>query len=67
MEQKRCKNKKCQRILPEGYKHSYCENGRSEHAMKFKNGCKTALGLAVMVGGTAVAIVTKGKITPNKK
>jgi hypothetical protein len=35
--------------------------------MKFKNGCKTALGLAVMVGGTAVAIVTKGKITPNKK
>ena len=53
--------------MPEGYKHSYCENCRNEHAMKFKNGCKTALGLAVMVGGTAVAIVTKGKITPNKK
>ena len=53
--------------MPEGYKHSYCENCRNEHAMKFKNGCKTALGLAVMVGGTAVAIVTIRISIPNKK
>ena len=34
MEQKKCKNKKCQRPLPEGYKYKYCEscrNMRTEH------------------------------------
>lgn len=67
MEQRRCKNKKCQRILPEGYKHKYCENCRNEYAKQFKNGCKSALGLAVMVGGAAAAVITKGKINPNKK
>ena len=66
MEQKRCKNKKCQRILPDGYKHKYCEYCRNERAKRFKDGCKGALGIAVMIGGTAAAILTKGKINPNK-
>lgn len=59
MEQKRCKNKKCQRILPEGYKHKYCENCRNEQAKKFKDGCKGALGLTLSV---VVAVLTKEKI-----
>ena len=67
MEQRRCKNKKCQRTLPEGYKHKYCESCRNKRAKHFKDGCKSALGLAVMVSGTAAAIITKGKINPNKK
>lgn len=67
MEQRRCKNKKCQRILPEGYNHKYCENCRNERAKQFKDGCKRALGFAVIVGGTAATIITKGKINPNKK
>lgn len=27
-----CKNKNCQKILPEGYKHKYCEACRNQHA-----------------------------------
>ena len=62
MEQKRCKNKKCQRILPDSYKHKYCENCRNEQAKKFKNGCKGALSIALSVG---LAVITKGKINSN--
>ena len=36
MSQKLCKNKKCQRPLPEGYKYKYCEHCRSERAQKIK-------------------------------
>lgn len=64
MEQKRCKNKKCQRILPERYKHKYCENCRNEYAKQIKEGCKGALGLALTVG---LAVITKGKIDSNNK
>lgn len=67
MEQRKCKNKKCQRLLPDGYKHKYCENCRNEQAKHFKDACKGALGVAVMIGGTAVTIATKGKIKPTKK
>lgn len=67
MEQRKCKNKKCQRPLPDGYKHKYCENCRNEQAKHFKDACKVALGVAVMIGGTAVTIATKGKIKPTKK
>lgn len=66
MEQQLCKNKKCQRILPDGYQHKYCENCRNERAKRFRDGCKGAFGIAVMVGGTAVTILTKGKINSNK-
>ncbi len=67
MEQKKCKNKKCQRPLPEGYKHKYCENCRNEQAKQVKEVGKAALSLAVLVGGTVVTVVTKGRINPNKK
>lgn len=31
------KNKKCQKVLPEGYKHRYCEACRNKHAQTAKN------------------------------
>lgn len=62
MSQKLCKNKKCQRPLPEGYKYKYCEHCRSERAQQIKRAGKAALGVVVMVGGTAVTVLTKGKI-----
>ena len=64
MEQKLCK--KCHRTLPEGYMHKCCESCRNKQAKKFKDGCKGVLGVAVMIGATAVAIITKGNINPNK-
>ena len=67
MEQKKCKNKKCQRPLPEGYKHKYCENCRNEQAKQVKEVGKAALSLAVLIGGTVVTVATKGRINPNKK
>lgn len=65
MSQKQCK--KCKRSLPDGYKYKYCENCRNERAKQVRNIGKTALGVAVMVGGTTVTILSKGKINPNKK
>ena len=59
--------KKCKRILPEGYKHKYCENCRTEKAQKAKNVGKGILGAAAAVGSIALAIVTKGKIDPKGK
>ena len=67
MEQKKCKNKKCQRPLPEGYKHKYCENCRNEQAKQVKEVGKAALSLAVLIGGPVVTVATKGRINPNKK
>lgn len=65
MEQRKCKN--CQRILPEGYKHKYCEHCRGERAMRFKDGCKKAFGVAVLLGGALVTVITSEKIAPKKK
>ena len=65
--EKKCKNKKCQRILPDGYKHKYCEKCRTEQAQKAKNFGKGALGVAVLIGGTIVTVATRGKINPNGK
>lgn len=59
MEQKKCKNKKCKRILPEGYKHQYCEHCRNEYARAAKGVCKVALGAVALV-------ITKGKINLKK-
>ena len=44
--EKKCKNKKCQRILPEGYKHKDWENCRNEQAETIKTTLKG-------IGGTA--------------
>lgn len=63
--EKKCKNKKCQRPLPEGYNHKYCENCRNDRVKLIKDTGKAALGVVVLVGGTALTIVTKGKNNSN--
>lgn len=62
MEQKICKNKKCQRPLPVGYKHKYCENCRNEQVKQVKKVGEAALSLAVVV----VTVATKGKVNLKK-
>ena len=57
MQVKRCK--KCNRYLPEGYKHKYCENCRNEKIKKIKDGGKVVLGLIVLVGEATIGIVGK--------
>ncbi len=57
-----CKNKKCQKVLPAGYKHKYCEACRNHHAQTAKNIMK---GVAAGVGtaaSVAVLVITRGKI-----
>ena len=46
MENRVCKNKKCLKPLPEGYKHKYCEACRNQQAQKVKNGFKAAASVA---------------------
>lgn len=62
MENKVCKNKKCMKSLPAGYKHRYCEACRNRQAQKLKNGLKTAGAAACL----AVTIVTAGRINLKK-
>lgn len=63
---KYCKNKKCHKPLPAGYKHKYCEACRNNQAEKMKNtlkGVGAGLGTAACI---AVTIVTAGKVNPKK-
>ena len=54
-----CKNKKCQKVLPEGYRHSFCEACRNKHAETTKNVFK-AIGAGVaVVASTALVVVNK--------
>ncbi len=66
MENRVCKNKKCRKPLPEGYKHRYCENCRTKHAECLKNAGKTVLSLGIAIGGTALTLVSKGKFDTKK-
>ena len=59
-----CKNKKCQKVLPEDYKHRYCEACRNKHAQTAKNILKGIGAGATTVASVAVVIVTRGKINP---
>lgn len=61
---KKCKKKRCQRPLPEGYKHRYCENCRNTHVKRFKDTGKAVFGVVFLVGGTVLKVATKGKINP---
>lgn len=63
MEVKRCKNKKCQRPLPENYKHKLCEHCRSKQAQTVKNAGQ----VAGAVGMLALAVITRGKVPLPKK
>jgi len=64
MKSKTCK--KCQRHLPEGYKHNYCENCRNERIKRIKDTGKIIAGVAVFVGATALTLFTKGKLNSNE-
>lgn len=66
MENKVCKNKRCLKPLPEGYKYKYCEACRNQHAQKVKNRFKAAAGVAGTVACVAVTIVTAGKVNQKK-
>ncbi len=65
--EKKCKNKKCQRILPDGYKYKYCENCRNEQTQNVKKLGKGALSVVTVVGGVLITVATRGKINPNSK
>mgnify|MGYP006894309092 CR=1 FL=1 len=66
MENRQCKSKKCQRPLPEGYNHKYCENCRNKHVKQIKDVGKSVASVTLLIGGTVLAIATKGKINPKK-
>ena len=57
MEQKICKNKKCQKPLPNGYRHKYCERCRNGQAKQVRELGKAALSLALVV----VSVAARGK------
>lgn len=61
-----CKNKKCKKILPAGYKHSYCEACRNKHAQTAKNVVKGVGTGAAALASVAVLVVTGGKINLKK-
>ena len=64
MENRVCKNKKCLKPLPEGYKHKYCEACRNQQAQKVKNGFKAAASVAGTVACVVVTVFTAGKVKP---
>jgi len=59
--------KKCGKPLPDSYRSKLCESCIGKRDQVLKNSGKAVLSVAVMVGGTVVAIATKGKINPTKK
>lgn len=62
-----CKNKKCQKVLPLGYKHKYCEACRNQQVENVKNIGKVVLGGVGAIASVVVAVVSIVKINPNKK
>ena len=64
MENKVCK--KCQKPLPEGYKHKKCESCRNDQVQGVKNGLKVVVSAAGTVASIVVVVATKGKYNPKK-
>lgn len=60
-----CKNKKCMKPLPDGYKHKYCESCRNRYIQREKNILKgigsAACTVAVTVIGAAFCKEKKPK------
>lgn len=57
-----CKDKQCQKVLPVGYKHRYCEACRNKHAQLAKSVIKgIGIGAAAVVSVVGV-IFTAGNI-----
>lgn len=61
MANRMCRNKRCKRPLPKRYKHKYCENCRNQRIKRIKDAGKAVAGVAVLIGGTALTIITRGK------
>ena len=61
-----CKNKKCQKVLPAGYKHEYCEACRNKHAETVKNVLKAIGAGTATVASAAVIVFTGGMINQKK-
>ena len=67
-----CANKNCQKVLPSGYKHRYCEACQNKQAEKVKGVIKgvgaVVKGVGAVAGtvATVVALVARGKINPKK-
>lgn len=64
MENKVCK--KCQKPLPEGYKHKKCESCRNAQVQDVKNGLKAVVGAASAVASIVVVVAAKGKYNLKK-
>ena len=61
-----CKNKKCQKVLPDGYKYDYCEACRNQHAQKAKNVLK-GIGTGVATAASLFFVVlSKGNKGPKE-
>ena len=59
-----CKNKKCQKVLPDDYKYKYCEACRNQQAQTTKT-VLTRIGTGVGIAASiAVAVITGEKINP---
>lgn len=58
--ERKCKNKKCQKYLPEGYKYKCCESCRNERIKNLKEKGKIVLGVAI-TSVTALSFVAKEK------
>ncbi|MGN8658471.1 hypothetical protein [Catenibacterium mitsuokai] len=61
-----CKIKECQKVLPAGYKHKYCEVCRNKHAETVKNVLKAIGAGTATVVSAAVIVFTDGKINQKK-
>lgn len=61
-----CKCKKCQKVLPVGYKHKYCEACSNKRAETARTIIKEIGAGAVTFAGIAVVAVTGGKINLKK-
>lgn len=58
-----CKNKKCQKVLPDGYKHKYCEACRNKYAGTAREVLK---GIGAVVVGGVILVLKGGKIDSKK-
>ena len=61
-----CKNKKCQKVLPEDYKHRYCGACRNKHAQTVKKVFKGTGACAAAAASIVVVILSGGKVNPKK-
>ena len=61
-----CKNKNCQKPLPEGYKHRYCEACRTQHAQTARNALRGIGAGAATLASIVVVVITGGRINPKK-